>query len=71
MAHTPMTSRRIAADLRRRIQDGEFAPGDRLPGEPALVKAYKVAKTTAGAALRILVAEGTAFSRVGSGTYVC
>lgn len=66
----PKTARQIADDLHTRIDDGEFGPGDRLPGEPALVKLYGVAKMTAGGALRILVAEGVAVARSGSGTYV-
>ncbi|MFE6825318.1 GntR family transcriptional regulator [Streptomyces sp. NPDC057690] len=45
-------------------------PGDRLPGEPSLVKTYGVAKMTANQALKILVSEGLAVARPGSGTYV-
>ncbi|MFJ3667750.1 GntR family transcriptional regulator [Streptomyces sp. NPDC090106] len=66
----PETARQIADDLRARIDDGEFGPGARLPGEPALVRDYGVAKMTAGGALKLLVAEGVAVSRPGSGTYV-
>ncbi|GAA2087868.1 GntR family transcriptional regulator [Streptomyces albiaxialis] len=64
------TAQQIADDLRARIDSGEFAPGDRLPGEPALVRQYGVAKMTANGALKILVAEGIAQARTGSGTYV-
>jgi GntR family transcriptional regulator len=63
-------ARQIADDLRARINDGEFGPGARLPGEPALVRDYGVAKMTASGALKLLVAEGVAVSRPGSGTYV-
>ncbi|MFJ6759519.1 GntR family transcriptional regulator [Streptomyces sp. NPDC091273] len=66
----PETARQIADDLRARIDSGEFGPGTRLPGEPALVKQYGVAKMTAAGALRLLVTEGAAYSRPGSGTYV-
>lgn len=66
----PETARQIADDLRARIDDGEFGPGVRLPGEPALVRDYGVAKMTASGALKLLVAEGVAVSRPGSGTYV-
>ncbi|MCX5169054.1 GntR family transcriptional regulator [Streptomyces antibioticus] len=66
----PETARQIADDLRARIDDGEFGPGARLPGEPALVRDYGVAKMTANGALKLLVAEGVAVSRPGSGTYV-
>lgn len=66
----PETSRQIADDIRARIYSGELKPGARLPGEPALVKMYGVAKMTANGALKILVSEGLAVSRPGSGTYV-
>ncbi len=66
----PETARQIADDLRARIDSGEFGPGARLPGEPALVKQYGVAKMTAANALKLLVTEGAAYARAGSGTYV-
>ncbi|MCX4629231.1 MULTISPECIES: GntR family transcriptional regulator [unclassified Streptomyces] len=66
----PETARQIADDLRARIDSGEFGPGARLPGEPALVKQYGVAKMTAANALKLLVTEGAAYARPGSGTYV-
>lgn len=66
----PETARQIADDLRARIESGELAPGDRLPGEPSLVRTYGVAKMTANQALKILVSEGLAVARPGSGTYV-
>ena len=56
----PETSRQIADDIRARIYSGELAPGDRLPGEPTLVKQYGVAKMTANQALKLLVSEGLA-----------
>ncbi|GAV45687.1 GntR family transcriptional regulator [Streptomyces acidiscabies] len=66
----PETARQIADDLRARIDAGEFGPGARLPGEPALVRDYGVAKMTASGALKLLEAEGVAIRRPGSGTYV-
>ncbi|CAL9294118.1 HTH-type transcriptional repressor NagR [Streptomyces sp. SudanB25_2051] len=64
------TAREIADELRERIRSGELRPGARLPGEPALVKQYGVAKETARRALTLLVTEGLAVRRKGSGTYV-
>ncbi|MEU2606854.1 GntR family transcriptional regulator [Streptomyces albus] len=64
------TARQIADDLRARISSGELTPGDRVPGEPALVREYGVAKETARRALTLLVDEGLAVRRRGSGTYV-
>ena len=68
MPETP--ARRIADELRARIISGDLAPGDRLPGEPALVQRYEVAKQTAGNALKLLASEGLAYGRPGSGTFV-
>jgi len=64
------TAREIADELRARIRSGDLAPGKRLPGEPALVKQHGVAKETARRALMLLVTEGLAVRRKGSGTYV-
>ncbi|MFE0100071.1 GntR family transcriptional regulator [Streptomyces sp. NPDC059009] len=66
----PETARQIADDLRARISSGEFRPGARLPGEPTLVQQYGVAKMTASNALKLLITEGLAYARPGSGTYV-
>ncbi|QIB44872.1 GntR family transcriptional regulator [Streptomyces aureoverticillatus] len=64
------TAREIADELRERIRSGELRPGARLPGEPKLVKDHGVAKETARRALTLLVTEGLAVRRKGSGTYV-
>ncbi|NEA40653.1 GntR family transcriptional regulator [Streptomyces sp. SID11385] len=64
------TAREIAEELRERIRSGALRPGARLPGEPALVKEHGVAKETARRALMLLVSEGLAVRRKGSGTYV-
>ncbi|GHD98253.1 GntR family transcriptional regulator [Streptomyces alanosinicus] len=64
------TAREIADELRERIRSGDLGPGARLPGEPTLVKGYGVAKETARRALTLLVTEGLAVRRSGSGTYV-
>ena len=64
------TAREIAHELRERIRTGAIRPGARLPGEPALVKEHGVAKETARRALTLLVSEGLAVRRKGSGTYV-
>jgi DNA-binding GntR family transcriptional regulator len=44
---TPYAYRRIADDLRRRIEAGELGPGDVLPSEATLVEQYGVARGTA------------------------
>jgi AcrR family transcriptional regulator len=61
---------RVAAALRARIQDGELAPGARLPSTRVLVKDFGVAMATATRALAILRDEGLTESHPGSGTFV-
>jgi len=62
--------RQIAAILRGRIEGGEYAPGQRLPGIKDLMDEYGVAHLTANKALRLLVAEGHAELSPGRGFYV-
>jgi len=62
--------RQIAAILRARIESGEYAPGQRLPGIHDLMGEYGVAHLTANKALRLLVAEGRAELSRGRGFYV-
>ncbi len=49
---------RIAADLRRRLDEAEWATGDQLPSARALGEHYGVSAMTVGKALRALAAEG-------------
>lgn len=61
--------RRIAADLQAAIEAGEYAPGDRLPGESVLAARYGVAAMTARQALSLLRSQGLAESRIGAGFF--
>lgn len=60
----------MADDLRGRILSGELPEGARLPSSPELARTYGVARNTASDALGVLVTEGLAVARAGSGTYV-
>ena len=60
----------IAAELRRRIQDGRHAPGDRLPPERVLAESFSASRGTIREALRSLEERGLVERRVGSGTFV-
>lgn len=60
----------IADMLRARITSGELGEGDRLPSIPDLVREHGIASNTAQRVLGVLVAEGIAISKSGSGTYV-
>lgn len=61
---------RIAADLRRRITSGEWAPDTTIPTLPALAEVYEVSETTIRNALRMLTNEGLIESRARAGTRV-
>ncbi|WP_149184891.1 GntR family transcriptional regulator [Streptomyces sp. TRM49041] len=61
---------RIAADLRRRIDGGELAPGDRVPSTRRLAERWGVALATATKALTTLRLEGYVEARPRAGTVV-
>lgn len=62
--------RQVADTLRAAILAGELAPGERLPTQSELCKAYGLARMTIQQALRILKDEGLVSSVQGSGTFV-
>jgi len=64
------TFRRIADDLRQRIESGILAPGSRLPTELALRDSYKVSRNTIRDALKWLLNRGLVETRHGQGTFV-
>lgn len=61
---------RIADRLSEMIVHGRFAPGDKLPNEPALADELNVSRTTLREALRILSTRGLVEVRRGVGTFV-
>ncbi len=61
----------VQEDLRRRIEAGEWGPGDRLPKLTELMAHYNVTSRSAmDRALRTLAADGLLQMRQGSGIYV-
>lgn len=58
----------VCADLRRRIEAGDFAPG--FPGELTLTEEYEVSRHTIREALRVLRSEGVLRSQRGRPTVV-
>jgi DNA-binding transcriptional regulator YhcF (GntR family) len=60
----------IAAELRRRILDGELSPGDRVPSTRAVVREWGVAMATATKALAALRRDGLVRAVPGIGTVV-
>ena len=67
---TDVKYRQIAADLRARIEAGEFPPGSPIPGRDALKARYGVAQHTVGSAIRELEDLGLVEARQGLGTFV-
>lgn len=61
---------RIAADLRRKIRTGDYAPGMQLRSETALMEQYRVSLPTMRRALDLLEAEGLVEKRHGIGNFV-
>lgn len=60
----------IADELRAKIDSGELAPGDRVPGEVQLMTTYGVSRDTAWKALQVLRDQGLTESRQGAPTKV-
>ncbi|MEV6207503.1 GntR family transcriptional regulator [Kitasatospora sp. NPDC051914] len=61
---------RLAADLRRRIESGEWQGGAQLPVETELEHHYGVARNTVRLAVDVLVNEGRLVRLQGKGTYL-
>ncbi|MET9295317.1 GntR family transcriptional regulator [Streptomyces sp. NPDC003077] len=62
--------RRIAAEIRRRIDEGELAPGERVPSTRQIAREWGVALATATKALTTLRLEGVVEARPRVGTVV-
>lgn len=60
----------VVQSLKRRLSQGEWAAGDRLPSEPALAEELGVSRVTIRGALAQLENDGVVNRRHGSGTYV-
>jgi GntR family transcriptional regulator len=61
----------LAASLRARITQGEWAPGTALPAEAALAREHGVALGTMRQAIALLVSEELLERQHGKGTFVC
>lgn len=65
-----LLSKQVEEDLREKIRQGSFAPGEQLPPENELAATYGVSRATVRSALANLQREGTVVRRQGAGTYV-
>jgi GntR family transcriptional regulator len=61
---------RVAEDVIKRIQSGEFPPGSRLPSRPELCEQYEVSSFVADRVFLILKMQGLTESLPGAGVYV-
>src|SRR5690349_20695329 len=62
--------RKIAADLREKIESGELSPGELLPTQQELSLRYGVARMTTRQAVAELINEGLVVSHQGRGATV-
>lgn len=60
----------VRAALRRRIEDGEWQAGERIPPEPLLMKEFGVSRGTVRQAVDALVRHGLLQREQGRGTFV-
>lgn len=60
----------IAAAIRRQIESGEFAVGERLPGHRDLARQYSVSLSSVREAISMLVSAGLIETKAGRGTFV-
>jgi GntR family transcriptional regulator, arabinose operon transcriptional repressor len=67
---TPSKHDHIRQTLIEAIAAGDYAPGQRLPSESALVKTFGASRPTVNRALRDLQLSGVIDRRAGSGSYV-
>ncbi|MFB6572588.1 GntR family transcriptional regulator [Streptomyces noursei] len=61
---------RIADELRRRIAEHEWSPGDRLPSRAQIAQECGVGENVVRRAQELLISQGALEGRAGSGTYV-
>jgi GntR family transcriptional regulator len=60
----------LADDLRRKIKDGEYRPGSKLPSRRELRQTLGVSDAVISRAMWILKQDGLVEPRMGSGSYV-
>lgn len=62
--------RQVAADIRDKITQGEYAAGSRLPSERVLVDTYGVSRPTVRDAVNLLRTEGLLLAEHGRGVFI-
>lgn len=62
--------RQLAAELRGKIERGEYQPGQLLPSEAHLQQEYQLGRSTVRSALALLRDEGLVVTITARGTFV-
>lgn len=70
-AHNRSTRHVVADHLMKAVEEGVWAPGDRLPSVRALASTYRVSVLTMTRSIQQLVARGVLRSEPRKGVYVC
>ncbi|NPA91406.1 MAG: GntR family transcriptional regulator [Chloroflexi bacterium] len=60
----------IREQIRQKVLNGEYKPGERIPSEPQLAREFNVSRGTVEKAIRGLVEEGILVREQGRGTFV-
>lgn len=68
--YTPPKYAQVVAEIRRRIESGEYPPGSMLPSEHQLSDEFQIARPTAVRALRLLRQDGWIDTQQGKGSFV-
>jgi GntR family transcriptional regulator len=68
--YAPPKYAQVVAEIRRRIESGEYAPGSLLPSEHQLVESFGVSRPTIVKALASLRQEGWIETQQGKGSFV-
>lgn len=70
LMETPLYQR-IYDDIKRSVDEGEYAPGSKIPTEVELAERYSVSRITVRRAIEDLSTAGILIKRRGLGTFVC
>ncbi|QQR41069.1 FadR family transcriptional regulator [Devosia rhizoryzae] len=69
-ARKPKLAQLVINALRKRITEGEFGPGEKLPTESQLTTHFGVSRTVVREAIAALAADGMVQARQGAGVFV-
>jgi GntR family transcriptional repressor for pyruvate dehydrogenase complex len=71
MSDTILLAEKVAKEMERLIEEGQFLPGEKLPSEGLLTEQFHVGRSTLREAMKVLKTKRVLESRRGIGTFVC